>query len=128
VASKKSPISDKPYVELQKEKKDRKERPGFPNSYGPGDKVIVKFRNMATFDTLEILLDGNVVDKIRPDKRSEFEVELAAPFDFGVHRIELRDTRSDRVIDGTMFAVGHLDDEQEEVGEEGKGKDQKEQQ
>jgi hypothetical protein len=52
-------------------------------------------------------------------------VEFSAPPAFGVHRIELRDTRSGRIIDGTMFAVGHSDEEEEESGEEGRDKKEK---
>jgi hypothetical protein len=74
------------------------------------------------FDTLELLVDGNVADKLRPDKRSEFEAEFSAPPAFGVHRVELRDTRSGRIIDGTMFSVGHSDEEEGESGEEEKDK------
>jgi photosystem II stability/assembly factor-like uncharacterized protein len=121
-ASQKSPTADAPYIELQKKKKDRKERAGFPNAYAPGEEIIIKARNMGTFDTLELLVDGNVVDKIRPDKRSELETEFSAPPDFGIHKIEFRDTRSGRIIDGTMFAVGHSDEEEEESGEEDKDK------
>lgn len=121
-ASQKSPTVDAPYIELRKEKKDEKERAGFPNAYGPGERIIIKGRNMGSFDTLEILVDGNVIDKLKPDKRSEFEAEFSAPPAFGVHRVELRDTRSGRVIDGTMFSVGHSDEEEEESGEEEKDK------
>ena len=72
---------------------------------------------MGSFDTLEIFVDGNVVEKVMPEKNSEFEAAFPAPPDFGVHRIEIRDARSGRIIDGTMFAVGHSDEEEEEFGE-----------
>jgi len=122
-ASQKSPTADAPYIELQKERKDEKERAGFPNAYGPGEEIIIKGRNMGAYDMLEILVDDNVVDKLRLDKRSEFKAELSAPAAFGVHKIELRDARSGRIIDGTMFAVGHSDEEKEEgTGEEEKDK------
>ena len=124
--SQKSPTANAPYIDLHKEKKDEKERAGFPNAYGPGERIIIKGRNMGAFDTLEILVDGNVVNKLRPDKRSEIEAEFSAPSAFGVHKIVLRDARSGRIIDGTMFSVGHSDSEEEELKE--RGGDKKEEQ
>ena len=128
-ASRKSPTAKSPYIDLKKETKDARERAGFPNAYGPGaEKIIITGRNMDR-STRSDLLDGNVVEKVMPEKNSEFEAAFPAPPDFGVHRIEIRDARSGRIIDGTMFAVGHSDKKRRRgSGEKERDKEEEEQQ
>jgi hypothetical protein len=61
---------------------------------------------------LEIVIDGQLLrEKIQVDGEGLFRASIRAPMEMGLHRLEVRANGNEqRVLDGSMFLVKHVDD------------------
>lgn len=57
---------------------------------------------------LEVAIDDRVVEKVTVGEDRAFKIAIAAPEQFGLHRLVVRDA-SGKPIDGFMFLVSHED-------------------
>lgn len=101
----KSPIGDKPYVEVTTQRFD-----GAPVAL-PGEVIQIMVRNLERNMDVVIYLDNTQVIKSRTNDQGVLKLEVRAPREFGLHSITIRSANDEKyVIDGTMFLVKHNDD------------------
>ena len=97
-APQRSPTAGKPYVSLT--------LPGGDiDRLATGGRFAATGRDFPAGAALEVLIDGEVVDKATVREDGGFSVTLVAPPALGVHTLTVRDATTKRVIDGAQFKV-----------------------
>jgi hypothetical protein len=108
ISSTKSPTVDKPYIQLSTKRVD-----GSPSAT-PGEIFQVSGRNFPRGAALEIAIDGQIMhEKIQVDNEGLFRTSVRAPMETGLHRLKVSvrvGPDEQRVLDGSMFLVKHVDD------------------
>ncbi len=113
--SQKSPTEGKPYINLIAPK-------GHIEKLGPGDRLTIVGRNFAQPRAMEIVVDGVAVKKMTAGDNGSFSVTIAAPPAFGLHTLTVRETGTQRVIDGALFNVSHGDEPKDGARDKGAGR------
>jgi len=97
-----SPSLSKPYISLSVKGKPA-------DDIEPGDPLTVVGERIPRGTALEIVLDGRPIQKAEADDSGSLKGLIKAPKELGVHTLVVRDAKSERTIDGTMFVVHHRD-------------------
>jgi len=104
-----SPTATRPYISLMTPS-------GRFDAMAPGDAIVITGLRFPAGIAMEILLDGQPIGKASADANGGLHFQLKAPAKFGLHRLTVRDPRSQQVIDGTMFIVTHGDEKKGRQG------------
>ena len=72
---------------------------------GPGNVIPLIGLNYETGSTIEIAIDRDTVDRVMVVQGGKFFASIAAPSEFGLHRITIIDGASGKVINETMVMV-----------------------
>jgi hypothetical protein len=111
-AAQRSPTAARPYISLSNPK-------GRADALASGDPLVVTAQRMPAGTAIEVLIDGRVVAKANVSQDGSLSVRVSAPQEPGLHTLTVRDTKTQKVLDGTMFIVGHRDNPKE--GRRGQG-------
>jgi hypothetical protein len=93
-----SPTARKPYMSLTAPG-------GHIDNLVTGGRLTVTGRRFPEGAAVEVLVDGDVVEKTTVRADGTFTVTLVAPPTLGVHTLTVRDAATKRVIDGSQFKV-----------------------
>lgn len=99
-----SPTEKKPYVSLGLDGSRR---------IGPGERFAVSAVRLQRAARIEVLMDGKVVETAAIESDGTLSISIAAPMEFGLHTLTLRDAKTRKVIDGASFLVTHGDQKEE---------------
>ena len=97
-----SPTAGKPYVSLATPT-------GGIEKLGAGGQITVAGRGFAPRASLEVLIDGAVVEKAAVREDGGFSVTVTAPQSLGIDTLTVRDAATQRVIDGAQLRVNRGD-------------------
>ena len=94
-----SPIAGKPYVEVITGHVTG------ANSAIPGQTIQIAGRSHRAGSTVEIAIDGKVIEKAAVAADGRFSATVEAPRQFGMHNITIIDQESAKPVDGAMLLV-----------------------
>jgi photosystem II stability/assembly factor-like uncharacterized protein len=92
-----SPIAGKPYLEVI--------AGTGANAVAPGQTVQLAGRGHGAGSTVEIAIDGKIVEKVAVGQDGRFSATVEAPRQFGIHNITVIDQANAKVVDGSMLLV-----------------------
>ncbi len=95
----KSPTAGKPYLHLVTPPS------GAANFVARGKALELAGRSFRVGTSLDITMDGRVIEKVRVGDSGTFSVTVFAPREEGLHSVVARDAMSGTVIDGATFLV-----------------------
>ena len=95
----KSPTAGKPYLHLATSAS------GAANFIAPEKPLEIAGRGFRAGTSVDIAIDGRVVEKVRVGDSGAFSLAVTAPREAGLHTVTARDPASGTAIDGATFLV-----------------------
>jgi len=102
-----SPTATRPYINLTAPS-------GRFDALTPGDEIVITGQRIPAGTPVEILVDNQPIGKASADANGQLDFKLKAPEQLGLHTLTVRDARTQKIIDGTMFIVTHRDEKEGE--------------